>query len=177
MRLLRGLEAVHASRNVLRIYVKGVKSMLTCSLWLQIYVSVVNRYIENYFNYYRKSVTYDVLLIFPRLFDKLKCSMLSNLCRDGDLRDLIKIHARFEWSLYDVRYHRNSAFIWACCYGHLDVIKWLYTTLQLTVNDVRCDHNHAFRSARDCGHKDVCNWLVATFGDSVGKSVGILQLI
>ena len=68
----------------------GVKCILTCPLWLQIYVSIVNRSIGTYYSQY--SITYDVLLIFPRLFDKFKCQILRKLCEDGVLCDLIKIH-------------------------------------------------------------------------------------
>ena len=167
MRLLRAnaLEAVHASRIDAKKFDKGVKGiLLTCPLWLQIYVSIVHRSIKTC---YSKLFTYDVLLIFPRFFDKFKHDILRHLCYKGALHDLIKIHDRFEWSKIDVRSNGNYAFRWACTHGHLDVAKWLYTVFQLTVDDARSFNNYAFRYACANGHQNVCDWLVATFGETV----------
>src|SRR3990172_12309504 len=124
MRLLcaNALEAVLSSKFDGKYLRKGVKGILTCPLWLQIYVSIVhsrlagvNRSIEAY---YSKYITYDVLLIFPRLFDKLNLYILRHLCEKGALHYLIKIHDRFEWSRNDVRSLHNYAFRWACNRGH-----------------------------------------------------------
>ena len=172
MRLLRpnALEAVLSSRFYVHECSTG-QLLLACQLWLQIYVSIVNRSIGylcsyiRYFTYdldlrfYGEYMTYDVLLIFPRFFDKCKCKILYDLCSKDALHDLIKIHAQFEWSHDDVRSGDNGAFRCACEYGRLDVAKWLFTVFQLTVDDVRTFENHAFRWACAEGHLDVAQWL------------------
>ena len=173
MRLLRGVEAVLSSNfNVKRRY-DSVKTILSCPLWLQTYVSIVNRCIEHIYHCNNcNHITYDVLLIFPRLFDKCKCDILVELCSKGALDDLMKIHARFQLGVlshYDVRYCQYHLFICACEYGHLDVAKWLYTTFQLTVDYARCNDNYAYRWAYTNYYDDVCVWLVTTFGESVTR--------
>ena len=105
MRLLRCVEAVHASRidpKNPHAFIKDVNSILTCQLWLKIYV-VVNRSLEIDYQYdndkfyqYDKFITYDVLLIFPHLFDKWGDAIVYRLCEDGDVHNLIKIHDRFD---------------------------------------------------------------------------------
>ena len=171
MRFLRAnaLEAVHASKidaKKQHRWVSGVKCILSCPLWLQTYVSIVNKFMVIY--WYRNSlITYDVLLIFPQLFDRWKYDILCDLCSHGALDDLIKIHDLFELSNKDVRYDNNDVFRLACECGHLDVAKWLYTTFHLTVDDVRSHDNYVYRHARENGHHNVCDWLVTTFGDSV----------
>ena len=164
MQLLRALEAVHSSRDV-----KG-QQMLACQLWLQIYVSIVNRparagimsFPAIHFELYGITITYDILLILPRLFDKLKSYILSKLCKQCMLDDLVKIHDQFEWPIY-LRDSASAAFGYACGKGHLDVAKWLYTTFQLTVEDVRSANNFAFISACEYGQLDVAKWLYKTF--------------
>ena len=169
MRLLRALEAIQKSLCNPKNILKGIEGILTCPLWLQIYVSIVNSPVEYYSFYYYIDITYDVLLIFPQLFGKLKHDILYKLCRDGALSDLIKIHARFqfvEWRLTphdDIRSNYNQAFRYACARGHLDVAQWLYTTFQLTVTDVRFNYNQAFRYACARGHLDTAKWLYKNF--------------
>src|SRR3989304_10490000 len=137
MRFLRGVEAIHLSLVNGGKKRKG-KILLACPLWLQTYVSIANRFvnlaIKTYHQRCRKFITYDVLLIFPQLFDKFKCDILRKLCMDNALHNLIKIHDRFEWSRDDVL---SDGFRWACSCGHLDTAKWLYTVFQLTVDDAR----------------------------------------
>ena len=166
MRLLRGLEAVQSSLFNGKKRRKG-RLLSVCQLWLHVCVSSVNRFVNRFVNSYdveyRKCITYDVLLIFPQLFDKWKCYILSELCKKDDLRDLIKIHVRFEWSRDDVRSYHNCAFTWACGKGHLDVAQWLFTVFQLTVDDVRSLGNKAFRHACEYGHLDVAKWLFTVF--------------
>ena len=170
MRLLRAnaLEAVLSSQFDTKNLRKGVKGILTCPLWLQIYVSIVHSRLAGVNRYvlYRKRAlcTYEVLLIFPRFFDKFKCDILRHLCYKGALHDLIKIYDRFEWSVApgnDVRSLHNYAFIYACMYGHLDVAQWLYTTFQRTFDDVR--DIIVFRLACSFGHLDVAKWLFTVF--------------
>ena len=166
MRLLRAnvVEAVHASRINAKIRLrKGVKGILTCQLWLHKCVSIINRSIENYYTWYSNCITYDILLIFPQLFDEFKYQILPNLCFKGALYDLIQIHDRFVWSPYDVRSFTNKAFQYACCQGHLDVANWLYTVFHLTIKDVRSMDNMAFRFACEYGRLNVAKWLYTVF--------------
>ena len=94
------VEAVFSSRIDAKKPCNGVKASFCQSypLWLQIYVSIVNRYIEDYYDYVhyvhiRDFITFDVLLIFQQLFDKFRDQILYKLCDVGALHDLIKIHA------------------------------------------------------------------------------------
>ena len=170
MRFLRAnaFEAVHASRFDAEKKRKGVKCILSCPLWLQTYVSIVNKSIVIDYRWYSNSIiTNDVLLIFPQFFDRFNHRILYNLCIHGALDDLIKIHDLFEWSHEDVRSNGNRAFRLACGNGHLDVAKWLYTTFHLTGDDARSKNNQALKNTCAYGHIDVCNWLVATFGEYV----------
>ena len=48
---------------------KGAKGQLACQLWLHIYVMIVNRSIKTYYISYSEFITYDILLIFPQIFD------------------------------------------------------------------------------------------------------------
>ena len=167
MRLLRGVEAIHLSLfDVPAISWPGkCRLLLTCPLWLQTYVSIVNRSIINEFTEipYGVFITYDLLLIFPQFFCELKRQILWSLCGKDALNDLIKIHDHFEWSIDDVRSQENEAFGHACAFGQLDTAKWLYKTFQLTVDDVRSDDNFAFKYACSCGHLDTAKWLYKTF--------------
>lgn len=181
MRLLRGVEAIQSSlfdAEKSRECLKGVSSVLSSPLWLQTYVSIVNRSIDILCTYIRNStydyyyyslvfrckyITYDLFLIFPRFFDKFRRGMLHKLCKAGNLHDLIKIHDRFEWSRKDVRSSDNYAFIHACEYGHLDVVKWLCTVFQLTIDDVRTFEHRAIRDACANGHIEVARWLNTVF--------------
>ena len=167
MRLLRAVEAVHSSQCTIewflynaevRLTAKGVKGILSCQLWLHIYVSIVNRSIEYDFKYYTgccEFITYDVLLNFPSLFDLYKCDILYELCKKGALHDLIKIHDQFEWSQDDVP-GTNWAFRVACSNGYLDIAKWLSTVFNLTVTDT----DGAYLLAIFKHHQDVRDWLV-----------------
>ena len=47
--------------------------------------------------------------------------------------------------------------------GHLDVLKWLTVTFQMKAIDARADNNCAFRWASGNGHLDVLKWLTFTF--------------
>ena len=145
--------------------VKGVKYVLTCQLWLQIYVSIVNRDAGSYYPLRNTRITYDLVLIFPRLFDLCKCGILVWLCYDGSLHELIKIHDRFEWSHKDVRSVDNRAFGCACAFGHLEVAKWLYETFQLNVT-ASCS-KEIFSNACGRGQLDVAKWLYTVFHYSV----------
>ena len=160
------LETVHLSRfnaKYERCVAKGVKCVLSCQLWLHIYVQIVNKFVYTYFYIpYSDHITYDVLLILPKFFDYMKCHILCNLCKNGALIDLIKIHDLFEWSIKDVRSNNNEAFLRACAYD-LDVAKWLFTEFQLTVGDARSRENFAFRYACQYGHLNVAKWLYTTF--------------
>ena len=178
MRLLRAnaLEAVNSSRFNTKTPLHGVKSVLTSPLWIQVYVSILNRTIVNRYidnipiipfrigvsieTRYCNRITYDILLIFPQLFDIFKHQILWGLCRSGALHDLLKIHDRFEWSHDDIRVY-NWAFKCACERGHLDVAQWLYTVFQLTVNDAR--DSYVFRNTCHNGHLHVAKWLYTTF--------------
>ena len=159
MRLLRGVEAVLSSNfNIKRRY-DSVKTILSCPLWLQTYVSIVNRCIEHIYHCNNcNHITYDVLLIFPRLFDKCKYEILDELCMKGALHDLIKIHDQFEWSQDDIQ-GINLAFIVACSNGYLDIAKWLSTVFHLTVADT----DRTYLLANFKHHQDVREWLVNTF--------------
>ena len=169
MRFLRAnaLEAVHASRFDAEKKRKGVKCILSCPLWLQTYVSIVNKFMLFYDGWYSNfMITYDVLLIFPRFFDRLKRQILYKLCYKGALHDLIKIHDQFEWPGApgdDFRSHDNPIFRYACKKGHLEIAQWLYTAFQLTVDDARSNDNFAFRYACIYGHLDMAKWLYTTF--------------
>src|SRR3990172_12784281 len=98
MRFLRAnaLEAVHASRFDAEKKRKGVKCILSCPLWLQTYVSIVNKSMVIYYWWSSNfMITYDILLILPQFFDRFKHQILYNLCLHGALHDLIKIHDQF----------------------------------------------------------------------------------
>ena len=164
MRLLRSLEAVYLSRIIVKKPCKCAKYILTCPLWLQIYVSIVHRSIKTWYSPYGRHITYDVLLIFPRFFDKCKPEILYQLCNKNDLRDLIKIHYRFGWSRDDVeQYYIDIVLQLACRHGNLNMAKWLYTVLQLTVDDVRFSENQTFKHACKYGNLDMAQWLYTTF--------------
>ena len=166
MRLLRAtaLEAVLLSRFDAKHVCDNIKGVLSCPLWLQIYVSIVNNSpVIWYISCYEVTITDDVLLIFPRIFDRLKCYILQSLCKKAALHDLIKIHDQFVWSQDDVRSNHNHAFRLACQRGHLDVAKWLHTVFQLTDDDARSCANNAFISACAYGHLDTAQWLYTTF--------------
>ena len=53
--------------------------------------------------------------------------------------------------------HMNEGFIWACCYGHIDVVKYL---VSLGV-DIHTREEKGFRWACINGHIDVVKYLVS----------------
>ena len=173
MRLLHALEAVHSSLfDVTAFCYRGIKCVLTCPLWLQTYVSIVNRPAgimsmpAIFYEAYGINITYDLLLIFPRLFDEHNCYILSKLCRKGMLVDLVKIHAQFEWPIQigdDGRSNVNCAFRYACGNGHLNVAQWLYKVFKLTDDDVRFNDNNALTLVCTFGHLHVAQWLYTVF--------------
>lgn len=181
MRLLRAMDAVHSSRFDAKKFDKCIKYILTCPLWLKVYVSSVNRSIVNrlmcrWDNHDRRCtrITYDVLLIFPRLFDRYQGKILSDLCTYGNLRDLLKIHSRFEWSVTDNDEHNiifHIAFKLACKHGHLHVAKWLYTAFQRTLGFRSYETPDAFSAACKHGHLDVAKWLHTVYQLTIDKSV------
>ena len=180
MRLLRAMDAVHASRFDEKKLDKCIKYILTCPLWLQVYVSsvnrsIVNRLICNLPNHDRRCtrVTYDVLPIFPRLFDRYQGKILIDLCTSGNLRDLLKVHSRFEWSVSDNGEHNfifHIAFKCACKQGHLHVAKWLYTAFQRTLDFRSWVTPDAFHMACVHGHLDVAKWLHTVYQLTIDKA-------
>ena len=51
----------------------------------------------------------------------------------------------------------------ACQYGHLKIIQWLYSACELTVDDIRVDNNWALRCACIHGNLHVVQYLCETF--------------
>ena len=132
---VNSLEAVHSSRINVGKLRKGLKGILACQLWLQIYVSIVNKFIEtvndDFITYHFITydfITYDVLLIFPRLFVRWYGMILYHLCYKNDLHELIKIHDRFEWTINNVQPYMKGSFTCACAKNNLDVCDWLVAT-------------------------------------------------
>jgi len=47
----------------------------------------------------------------------------------------------------DARSENNDAFRCACLNGHLELVKWIFDTFELTIDDARSVNNWAFRNA------------------------------
>jgi len=92
-------------------------------------------------------------------FDKI-CNVLVKLCTHGDLSQLQEMS---HLELKHIQHNNNYAFRYACCYGHLEVLKWLVDTFKLTIEDARSEDNDAFRCACSHGQLEVLKWLVDKF--------------
>jgi hypothetical protein len=63
----------------------------------------------------------------------------------------------FRKSYYNKKYYNSIET--ACKYGHLEIIKWLFLTFQLTINDISLNNNECFVLACKEGHYNVVEWL------------------
>ena len=92
-------------------------------------------------------------------FDKI-CNVLVKLCTHGDLSQLQEMS---HLELKHIQHNNNYAFRYACCYGHLEVLKWLVDTFELTLMDVRSLGNDALNLACKHGHLNILQFLIGCF--------------
>jgi len=52
---------------------------------------------------------------------------------------------------------------WACKDGHLETLRWLHSTFNLTGEDARVGNSYALQMACQYGHLEICQWLHSTF--------------
>ena len=125
-------------------------------------------------------ILYDVLSYIKRPED-LCC--ITRVCR---LWDYVAINST-TWEVMLVLANHNilhfsirNQLLFACRYGHLKIIQWLYSACGLTVSDIRFYGNQALLCACVHGNLHVVQYLCETFGLTVedirSKSIWGLQL-
>ena len=77
-------------------------------------------------------------------------------CKDGRVH-IVRLLFRFFLSVDDMRANNNTAFRYACFYGHFVIVELL--SRFLTVNDMRAENNYAFRWVCYNGHFKIVKFL------------------
>ena len=109
-------------------------------------------------------ILYDILSYIKTPKD-LCC--ITRVCR---LWDYVAINTT-TWEAMSVLANYNilhfsirNQLLFACQYGHLKIIQWLYSSCGLTIKDVRFNRNWALQLACEKGHLNVVRYLCETFG-------------
>ena len=84
-------------------------------------------------------------------------------CSNGNLDNVIEIHAQFNFTTDDVRLENNYAFRYACSNGHLSTAMWLVDTFGLGVVDAK--NSRCIYWCFEHDNRIVLRWILKTFPD------------